>query len=185
MGEIVEEIYFVYETVNKNIAAYALSKPSLSGDYVQGFLSSNESFRTFKKDGFIDFFDSLEEAEECAIFLHSLESVEERLVNNRGWKKYKRYESPGMSKPLDFSGALEIHFTGFKKEDKERLSRIAKEAGMTVRADVTVNLHFLCGGYNAGPKKLEVSRMRGTIILHEPEFISFIKTGVIPDHYDD
>ncbi|MBN1085318.1 hypothetical protein JNO12_10760 [Erwinia aphidicola] len=72
---------------------------------------------------------------------------------------------------------------GSKKDDKDRLSELAKGKGMIVRKDITVNLHLLCGGYNAGPKKLEVAQKKGTMILHEAEFLSLIETGELPDDY--
>lgn len=182
------EVYFVYVTTKGRISAYALTVPTASGDYFQGY-TRDGGFKTFRKDRLIDFFDSLEQAEMYADILRKNEEAEfgkwRATVRGANENKYKRYESPGMFEPLDFSGPLEICFTGFKKEDKERLRKIAIDAGMIVRQDVTVNLHFLCGGYNAGPKKLEVARMKGTVILHEAQLLSLIETGELPDDYDN
>ena len=58
---------------------------------------------------------------------------------------------------------------------------MAVEAGMQIRAGVTQNLDFLCGGYNAGPAKLEKSRHQGTTVLTESQFCSLIETGEVPD----
>ncbi|MHC9057766.1 BRCT domain-containing protein [Pantoea sp. y20] len=184
-----EEAHFVYVTAKNKISAYTLTTPFTDSEevYLHGFCRSRGHYRTFKCERVIDFFDSFEDAESF---------VTEILINNplefnlsvakqhtRG-KNYSRYCSPGMYQPLDFSGPLQICFTGFKKEDKERLAKLAKDKGMIVRSDVTVNLHLLCGGYNAGPKKLEVAQKKGTMILHEAEFLSLLETGELPDDYD-
>ncbi|TXE33221.1 BRCT domain-containing protein [Serratia marcescens] len=185
-----EEIYFVYVSADRRIAAYSLSNRSEHGNYMQGYSHTSGGLRTFRKERFIEFFDCIEDAAAHADKLNAnLELFDFSSVdlnrNRSGEFRYKRYESPGMLAPLDFSGAHEICFTGFKKEDKERLSKLASEAGMIVRKDVTVNLHFLCGGYNAGPKKLEAARTKGSMILREPEFIALIETGELPDSYDN
>lgn len=185
-----EEVYFVYVTAKNKISAYVLQNPFTGGDevYLHGYCKTRGHYRTFKTERVIDFFDSLEEAEECSAILQAIDSSDFNFSDDglvrTGGKNYKRYCSPRMFQPLDFSSPLEICFTGFKKEDKARLSGLAKEAGMIVRGDITVNLHFLCGGYNAGPKKLEVAQKKGTMILHEAEFLSLIETGELPDDYD-
>ncbi|EFK6636743.1 BRCT domain-containing protein [Escherichia coli] len=78
---------------------------------------------------------------------------------------------------------FEVCFTGFKKTDKDRLKNSAISAGMIVRNDVTANLHILCCGRNAGPKKMEIAALKGTMILTESEFLDFLNLGVIPDKY--
>lgn len=186
-----EEIYFVYVNAKNKIAAYSLTNAFTGWDeeYLHGFCKTRGHYRTFKDERVLKFFNSLEAAEEYAKTLQKIDPAEFKFSDDgllhTGGTSYKRYESPGMYTPLDFSGPLEICFTGFKKDDKERLSKLASKAGMIVRKDVTVNLHFLCGGFNAGPKKLEVAQKKGTMILHESEFISLIETGELPDDYDN
>ncbi|CAI0764044.1 BRCT domain-containing protein [Serratia ficaria] len=186
-----EDIFFVYITASKKVSAYGLSAPERVGDYVQGICTNSGSYKTFRLDRFLQFFGNIETAEEYAarircFLLEEPDATEIPLLAlQQNQKKYNRYESPSMFKPLDFSGALEICFTGFKKEDKARLIKIASDKGMIVRGDITVNLHFLCGGYNAGPKKLEVARKKGTLILRESEFLTLIETGELPDDYDN
>ncbi len=184
-----EEIHFVYVTTKNKIAAYTLSSPGLHGNYLQGYCKTNGGYRTFIAERILDFFETPNEADSYVDELSNADfsdfSFEGITVSNPNRKSYTRYESPGMYQPLDFSGALEICFTGFKKEDKARLSALAADAGMIVRGDITVNLHFLCGGYNAGPKKLEVARKKGTMIVRESELIALLETGVLPDDYDD
>ncbi|MCT2387323.1 hypothetical protein [Erwinia pyrifoliae] len=184
-----DKVYFVYETRKKNISAYTLSSHGLCGDYLQGYCENREQYRTFRLQQIIGFFDSYAAAVDYAqnfqsiTFDYSLSTAGFDLSGQR--KNYKKYESPGMYQPLDFSGALEICFTGFKKEERKILEYQALDAGMIVRRDVSVNLHLLCGGYNAGPKKLEVARKKGTMILREPEFIALITSGELPDDYDN
>ncbi|MCU6243876.1 BRCT domain-containing protein [Enterobacter asburiae] len=183
-----EEIHFVYVSADKAIAAYSMSNRSEAGNYVQGYCTSEGGLRTFRKDRFIEIFNSFADALNYAEKLNSnpelidLSTFDLRSSNG---KRYKRYERPGMKEPLDFSGALEICFTGFLRADKERLSKLATDSGMIVRKDVTVNLHILCGGYNAGPKKLEAARMKGSLILREQQLLALIETGELPDNYGD
>lgn len=182
-----EEIHFVYVTAKNKVSAYSLTNPMGNEEYLHGFCKTRGHYRTFKEERVIEYFSSYKKADEFANQLAALPLSEfgfkdNGVLHQRG-KNYKRYESPGMFSPLDFTGPLEICFTGFKKEDKERLSAMAKSAGMVVRKDITVNLHLLCGGYNAGPKKLEVAQKKGTIILHEAELVSLIQTGELPDEY--
>ncbi|MES4611023.1 MAG: hypothetical protein ACTH8P_15665 [Ewingella sp.] len=183
------DIFISYVTTKNKVSAYALSTAMEVGDYIQGICSKSGSYKTFRTDRVVGFFGCMEDAEVYT------EKVREFLVSEPGArelplfvierKKHKKYESPGMLRPLDFSGPLEICFTGFKKEDKERLTTAAAASGMIVRKDITVNLHFLCGGYNAGPKKLEVARKKGTMILREDELLALISTGELPDDYDN
>lgn len=184
-----EEIHFVYVTTKNKVAAYTLSSPGLHGNYLQGHCNTRGGYRTFIAERVIDFFETPTEADSYVAELLDTDfsdfSFEGRTVSNPNRKNYTRYESPGMYQPLDFSGALEICFTGFKKADKERLSKLAAAAGMIVRNDITVNLHLLCGGYNAGPKKLEVARKKGTMIVRESELLTLLETGELPDDYDD
>lgn len=75
---------------------------------------------------------------------------------------------------------LEICFTGFVKAEKESLIDKAIAAGMHVRDGVAKNLHFLCCGYNAGPKKIESAREKGVLILVASQFIQMLETGELP-----
>lgn len=182
-------IYFVYVTTKNKVAAYSLSQALEVGRYIQGICTTSGAYKTFRTDRMIGFCKNIEDAEEYADkvreYLASEPCAKELPLFVMERKKHKRYETPGMYQPLDFSGKLEICFTGFKKADKDRLCQLASDSGMIVRKDVTVNLHFLCGGYNAGPKKLEVARNRGTMILRENQLLALIETGELPDDYDN
>ncbi|WP_198597588.1 hypothetical protein [Enterovibrio norvegicus] len=52
---------------------------------------------------------------------------------------------------------------------------------MTVRSEVTKHLNILCYGYNAGQKKLDKARTQGAIIINEPDFLTLLETGEIPE----
>lgn len=164
-----EEIHFVYASANGCIGSYTLRNRSEQGAYIQGYSSSSHGLRTFRKNRVIQYFESYSEA---LAFVEKIRSDPD-------------YKLPAVVESLDFNGVLEICFTGFKKDDKKRLSAMASDAGMLVRKDVTSNLHVLCGGYNAGPVKLELARMKGSMILSEQQLLALIETGELPDNYGD
>lgn len=179
-GEKMERLYFVYINAKGVIAAYELANVKYNGDYIQGYCPTEGAFRTFKKDRFIKFLDSFEDA------IEYLNKVVPTLdINKNEWVKTKsrhHYDSFNLNKP-DFNDTFEVCFTGFKKTDKDRLKDSAISSGMIVRSDVTANLHILCCGYNAGPKKMEIATLKGTMVLTENEFLDFLNSGVIPDKY--
>ncbi|MGQ5978778.1 hypothetical protein ACUNHK_05370 [Serratia sp. IR-2025] len=172
-----EKIYFVYISADKNVAAYEVINPSYTERYVQGFSPSASGYRTFRKDRFIKSFDCFDEAVKHAELIAPTIDASIYILSEKRHDSLRKYDAP------IFDGDLEICFTGFKKADKERLIERAKLASMIIRSEVTVNLHLLCYGYNAGPKKMELARMKGTIVLNEDEFLSLIETGEIPDVY--
>lgn len=172
-----EIIHFVYISADKKVSAYEVSDPSYTERYVQGFSSSASGYRTFRKDRFIKSFDSFDEAKKYAELIAPTLDASLYILPEKRHDSVRKYDAP------IFDGDLEVCFTGFKKADKERLIERAKLAAMVVRSEVTVNLHLLCYGYNAGPKKMELARMKGTIVLNEDEFLSLIETGEIPDIY--
>jgi len=171
-------IYFVYISSDKKVAAYQVNNPSYSDLYVQGFSPSASGYRTFRKNRFIKSFDRLDEAKKYAELIAPTFDPSPYVLPEKRHDSLRKYDAP------IFDGEFEVCFTGFKKADKERLIERAKLASMIVRSEVTVNLHILCYGYNAGPKKMELARMKGTIVLDEPQFISLIETGEIPDIYN-
>tara|TARA_R110002033_G_scaffold54_1_gene848 strand:- start:999 stop:1691 length:693 start_codon:yes stop_codon:yes gene_type:complete len=72
---------------------------------------------------------------------------------------------------------LEICFTGFAKQDRAQLEELATDSGFIVRKDVTKNLHMLCTGKNAGPKKVNKAHTDGAAIFDEAAFIALVQTG--------
>lgn len=94
--------------------------------------------------------------------------------------EYKGIEHPSFSNNPKVN-LFEVCFTGFKKDDKERLISLATDNKMSVRTSVTQNLQVLCCGYNAGPKKVDAARMKGVVILDESQFQLLVETGEVPD----
>ncbi|MBU9832459.1 BRCT domain-containing protein [Rahnella sp. FC061912-K] len=153
--------YFVYINAKKQVNAYTLYNVSESEEHFQGVCNKSNQLKTFRKDRVI---------KECSSYDLALVDLSE----------YKGLEHPSFSKTPKVN-LFEICFTGFKKDDKERLISLATDNKMSVRASVTQNLQVLCCGYNAGPKKVDVARMKGVVILDENQFQLLVETGEMPD----
>src|SRR5208283_6207537 len=67
-----------------------------------------------------------------------------------------------------------ICFTGFRPEDRERLEKLAVQAGYRVLTGVSARLNVLVTGEAPGPSKLEKARQQGVTILSEAEFLAKI-----------
>lgn len=52
---------------------------------------------------------------------------------------------------------------------------------MNVVTTVTQGLNYICGGPNAGPKKMERARAQNCWVLDERQFLVFVETGELPD----
>lgn len=74
---------------------------------------------------------------------------------------------------------LQICFTGFGVSKKKELTDIAKINNFKVVSSVTKTLDYLCGGENAGPKKIEKAETQGVQFLDESQFVHLIETGEI------
>jgi len=171
-----ESTKFIYCDAHGVISYRDIANVSKTEEYLQGYCTQDNGFRTFRKDRVLEYVG--EEA-----------NVDERLKYHIDSNPSPREESAQREGSLRRSfirrintiNAPEICFTGFKKEDKIRLSEKAKAAGMFVRDSVTKQLIYLCCGYNAGPKKIEKSRHQGAMILNELQFLELLETGEIPE----
>ncbi|WP_338616482.1 hypothetical protein [Pigmentiphaga sp. CHJ604] len=74
----------------------------------------------------------------------------------------------------------QIVFTGFAQAIRDQLEHLADAGGLDVRKSVTQGLMFLCGGPNAGPKKLEKAMAQRVYILDEAQFQALLETGELP-----
>lgn len=153
---------FIYINAKKVINAYSIYQVSESELHLQGICSRSNSLRTFRKDRVL---------KECSSLNEAISLLSDYPVSEHEFL---------VSKPKK-ANLFEVCFTGFKKDDKERLTAIATENKMSVRSSVTQNLQVLCCGYNAGPTKVSAARMKGVIILDEKQFHSLIETGEFPD----
>ncbi|STQ77220.1 hypothetical protein [Grimontia hollisae] len=164
-----DDLYFVYLSQRLNLTAVRLFNWSESKQHYQGMAEVNGDiyFRTYRKDCIVEQYDNVEDFNTAAAALKDYVNSPENATFNR--------PAP---KPVD---TFDVHFTGFKKDDKARLSEMSKESGMVVRTEVTKHLNILCYGYNAGQKKLEKARSQGVMIITEPEFLHFLETGEVPE----
>lgn len=160
---------FIYQDAKGSITPRKVVNVSESELYIQGICTSSNALRTFRKDRILD--DAVDDSNIDAKLDHYL-SINPQPVTSSG-HSYRRISNP--------TGAPEVCFTGFKKDDKEDLTKLASSSGMVVRTSVTSNLDFLCCGYNAGPKKIEKSRHQGVVVLSEPQFREMLETGEIPE----
>jgi len=153
--------FFVYINAKKQVNAYSLINVSESEEHFQGVCSKSNQLKTFRKDRVI---------KECSSYELALVDLSE----HKGIEHLSFLRKPK-------ANLFEVCFTGFKKDDKERLISLATDNKMSVRASVTQNLQVLCCGYNAGPKKVDAARMKGVVILDENQFQLLVETGEVPD----
>lgn len=165
-----ENTKFIYCDARGVISYRDIANISKTEEYIQGYCTQDNGFRTFRKDRVLEYVDEKT-------------NVDERLKYYISSHPLRREESTKWShtKHSNTCNVPEICFTGFKREDKIRLAERAKSAGMFVRDSVTKQLVYLCCGYNAGPKKIEKSRHQGAIILNELQFVELLETGEIPE----
>ncbi|MGS0724583.1 BRCT domain-containing protein [Shewanella sp. 0m-11] len=76
--------------------------------------------------------------------------------------------------------AFEICFTGFNAVERNELETQAELVGLSVKKNVTKNLHILCIGENAGPSKVDKAREGGSVIIDKSQFVHFADTGELP-----
>lgn len=76
---------------------------------------------------------------------------------------------------------LQVCFTGFGTSEKQELIDLANANNFKVVSSVTQKLDFLCGGENAGPKKIEKAEAQGVQFLNKGQFIQLIEIGEIPN----
>lgn len=74
---------------------------------------------------------------------------------------------------------LQVCFTGFGTTKKQELIDLANINQFKVVSSVTKKLDFLCGGENAGPKKIEKAESQGVQFVSDVEFVNLIKTDEI------
>lgn len=75
----------------------------------------------------------------------------------------------------------QILFTGFAAKRRAALEAMAIGAGLRVVSTVTQGLNYICGGPNAGPKKVERARAQNCWVLDEGQYLAFVETGELPD----
>jgi len=159
---------FIYQNARSEIKVQHIENVSISDMYYQGICQFEGKLKTFRKDRILEMLSSLQGAEE---------RLDYHLKNGSPVKDLQ-------SRLLNKSGNPEVCFTGFRKEEKEKLVSLAKNNEIFIRSSVTKNLDFLCCGYNAGPTKIENARHQGVVILTEHQFIELLETGEIPEQQE-
>lgn len=157
----ISETTFIYRDAKGNITVRTVRDISETEDYLQGICLRSGDLRTFRKDRIIEEFPDKF-------------SAETRLPHHIS-------TNPPPKPPPRSHHLIDICFTGFKNNDKEKLTNLAQGAGMIVRDFVTKSLNFLFGGYNAGPAKIEKARKQGVVFLNESQFIQLLETGEMPE----
>ncbi len=150
---------FIYQDAKGNITKREITAISSSEEYIQGICKKSNNIRTFRKDRILEYITDINE------------------INSKLEHFVKANPAPRQANTT----LPDICFTGFKKEDKDKLIKIATEKNLTIRSSVTKKLSFLCCGYNAGPKKIETARKQGVIVLNEKQFIAMLETGELPE----
>lgn len=154
---------FVYLGRDGALTKRILLQASESGAYIQGRTPAGD-LRTFRKDRIVETAANEQQLEEI-LAKHQADPDGAKILCPPA---FLRAEHP------------EVCFTGFSAADKARLSGIAAANGVIVVKGVTVGLHYLCCGANAGPAKLEKARAQGTLVLSEAEFANLLETGEVP-----
>ncbi|EED2872675.1 hypothetical protein QD91_000414 [Salmonella enterica subsp. enterica] len=152
-------LIFVYANSKNIVNVQIITNISQNEEYLQGeSLKTGEEgkLKTFLKSRILSECGSLEEAEDFVS-----RGIDTGLLE---------IHAP---KPETF----DVHFTGFKKDEKTNLEELAIKAGMVVRKSVTKGLKLLCYGYNASSKKMAAAREMGIIILNSEQFSQFLDTG--------
>jgi len=155
---------FIYQDAKGNITERNVYSVTESDDYIQGVCRKSNSIKTFRKDRVLEYI------------------LDPSISNTR--LDYFRENSPELKKPTRSSLLMDVCFTGFKKDSKEKLIQVANENSLNVRPSVTKNLSFLCCGYNAGPKKIEAARKQGVVVLSEAQFKGMLSTGELPEEFN-
>lgn len=165
-----ESFQFIYRDARGNITLREVVSAIPVGDnYLQCFNAEKNEVRTFRRDRILEIISDEDEA-----------YVDERL------KWYRDNAPAAISRPTkeikwNSDHSPEICLTGFKKEDKERLTELAESKGFYVASKVTSNLKILVCGYNAGPAKKKRAQAIQAMILSEPQFGEYLNTGEIPE----
>lgn len=167
-----ESFRFIYRDARGNITVREVVAAIPVGDnYLQCFDAGENHMRTYRRDRVLELI--TDQSEEC---------IEERL-------KWFRDNSPpplpkgtlGKRGKWNSESSPEVCLTGFKKDDKSRLTQLAESAGLYVAGRVTNNLKILVCGYNAGPVKKQRAQVVGAMVLSESQFIEYVETGEIAE----
>ncbi|QBG47683.1 hypothetical protein EGM51_09860 [Verrucomicrobia bacterium S94] len=159
---------FIYRDAKGIITFREVFDISESDVYLQAMCLKARALRTFRKDRILETIkDSSGVEEKLEFYKSKFPKPEESATHSKS--RSNRDHKP------------EICFTGFKKNEKQQLIELAESSSFFVRTAVTANLHYLCCGSTAGPKKIEKARAQGVIALSKNQFESLVEFGEIPE----
>jgi NAD-dependent DNA ligase len=107
---------------------------------------------------------------------YTLEEMK-NMKEKEAWDWVYTHREPKKPKP----NLLEVCFTGFTPETKDKLKEIAKQNGIIVRHSVSKNLKFLIVGESPGPTKVGMAEAQGVQLLNEESFYKLVNTGEIDE----
>lgn len=159
-----EVLHFMYTNAAGESKLRAVSNWSEEGHYIIGNDGSAGGLpRTFRKD-------------RISQYLFDCDSV---LVSPFAGPP------PKLSRSAPEEARPQILFTGFGSSLRSDLERQCADSGLKVVKTVTRQLSFLCAGPNAGPSKVEKSRIQGVFIVTESDLPELLESGVLPDRIFD
>lgn len=160
-----KQAFFIYCNAKNEIKKYYVINIAVSDERFQGVSLPERRLKTFRQDRVLAVFSDLTDLEFADV--STFDEVAANLPS---------------SPSLTSSKQLQIHFTGFKKADKDRLEKLAKHNDLTVMKGVTAKLAILCCGYNSSPQKKTEAFQKGALVLTEDQFVELLNTGEIPEH---
>ncbi len=153
-----EPLRFIYRDAKGQVREWNLTRWHEHATHIQGRSEHDTTPRTFRKD-----------------------RVQEYLAGAEQLQGELAPPAPLPSTRTPSDDRPQILFTGFKQADRDRLEHLATEQGLRVVKTATAQLAYLCGGYNAGPTKVQAARDKGAFILSEEQLLHLFETGEIPE----
>lgn len=181
------EIEFSYLNRDREYSSRTISLARYGDNYFGGYCRLRGEFRTFRSHRVSGNVVILKTGEiipsvELCNFLHSggcldfaTDDLPQVVELEDPHKVHSSKSSGTQHDPLAITTMperVEILFTGFEREHRERLESLARERKMIVRQSFTKNLTHLCAGKNAGPSKLTQAAAKGVRIIYEENLAS-------------
>ncbi|KGQ25842.1 BRCT domain-containing protein [Gallibacterium anatis] len=168
--------YFVYINSYGEIKSFAVKAVKEDEIYLYAYSDEKERTITFRKDRIIQDFSNIDEANRY------LEIIPDTVINQfltlvSSHKKELSYKSSALQ-------TITFCFTGFKKEQKEKLQKLVAECKLHSVTDVSTKVDYLVVCENSktiGPSKLAKAEKYGIKVIYENQFIYMLETGEIPE----
>lgn len=152
-------LIFRYRNSKGEVSERKVVDFTVSPSWIHGYCLLRGEERTFKRERIVELLSDLN-LDELVTVLD--EKIEEEFMGMFG--PVEKQHPPGS----------EIAFTGFAREEKERLIALARRNGYIVHPKVTKFLDYLCTGPNAGPRKMERAQQAGAVFVSREEFLAMV-----------